>query len=99
MIASFLSQGNQTPPSTAENDDCSDSGNHYLSRSAVTGLWQSNSHGRTGTESTPAFLRDEVTFFTERRQPRWLRKGATAEKIKGDRHDTAGMQWNVACGV
>ena len=37
--------------------------------------------------------------FTERRQPRWLCEGATAEKIKGDRHDTAGMQWNGACGV
>jgi len=23
-------------------------------------------------------------------------KSATAEKIKGDRHDTAGMQWNGA---
>ncbi|WP_165930180.1 hypothetical protein [Flavobacterium ranwuense] len=29
--------------------------------------------------------------FTEWRQPRWLCEGATAEKIKGDRHDTAGM--------
>ncbi|WKL44183.1 hypothetical protein [Flavobacterium sp. ZE23DGlu08] len=37
--------------------------------------------------------------FTERRQPRWLCEGATAEKVKGDRHDTAGMQWNRACGV
>ena len=37
--------------------------------------------------------------FTERRQPRWLCEGATAEKIKGDRHDTAGMQRNGACGV
>jgi hypothetical protein len=29
--------------------------------------------------------------FAERSQPRWLCEGATAEKIKGDRHDTAGM--------
>jgi hypothetical protein len=35
---------NQTPPSTAENDDCSGSGNYYYSRSAVAGLRQSNSH-------------------------------------------------------
>ena len=34
---------NQTPPSTAENDDCSVSGNYYFSRSAVAGLRQSNS--------------------------------------------------------
>ncbi|WP_167365558.1 hypothetical protein [Flavobacterium xinjiangense] len=40
-----------------------------------------------------------MTFFTERSQPRWLGEGATAEKIKGDRHDTAGMQWSVACGA
>lgn len=26
-------------------------------------------------------------------------KSDTAEKIKGDRHHTAGMQWSVACGV
>ncbi|TDE05315.1 hypothetical protein [Flavobacterium hiemivividum] len=37
--------------------------------------------------------------FTERSQPRWLCERATAEKIKGGRHNTAGMQWNVACGV
>ena len=41
---------NLTPPSTAENDDCSGSGNYYLSRSAVAGLRQSNSRQRTGTE-------------------------------------------------
>jgi hypothetical protein len=40
-----------------------------------------------------------VPFFTERSQPRWLCEGATAEKIKGGRHDTAGMEWNAACGV
>jgi hypothetical protein len=37
--------------------------------------------------------------FTERSQPRWLCERATAEKIKGGRHNTAGMQWNVACEV
>jgi len=40
-----------------------------------------------------------VRFFTERSQPRWLSEGATAEKIRGGRHDTAGMQWSVACGA
>ena len=47
--------GNQTPPSTAENNDCSDSGNYYFSRSAVAGLRQSNSHPRPGTKRSPAF--------------------------------------------
>jgi hypothetical protein len=47
--------GNQTPPSTAENNDCSDSGNYYFSRSAVAGLRQSNSRPRPGTKRSPAF--------------------------------------------
>ena len=38
--------GNQTPPSTAENNDCSVSGNYCFSRSEVAVLRQSNSHAR-----------------------------------------------------
>jgi hypothetical protein len=53
--AGLSSIGNQTPPSTAENNDCSDSGNYYFSRSAVAVLRQSNSHRRTGTKRSPAF--------------------------------------------
>ncbi|WP_324218547.1 hypothetical protein [Flavobacterium sp.] len=41
----------------------------------------------------------EKELVRKRSQPRWLGEGATAEKIKGGRHDTAGMQWNAACGV
>jgi hypothetical protein len=32
--------------------------------------------------------------FTDRSQPRWLGEGATAENMKGGRHNTAGMQCN-----
>jgi hypothetical protein len=35
---SSYGNGNQTPPSTAEKNDCSDSGNYYFSRSAVAVL-------------------------------------------------------------
>ena len=46
-------------------------------------------------------LRDGIVRRRERErsQPRWLCEGATAEKIKGGRHNTAGMQWNGACGA
>jgi len=59
LFASFLSQGNQTPPSTAENNDCSDSGNYYFSRSAVAVLRQSNSHHRHGNGTQYRFFGTE----------------------------------------
>jgi hypothetical protein len=42
-------------------------------------------------------LQINVLIYGKRRrrewcQPRWLCEGATAEKIRGDRHNTAGMQ-------
>ena len=37
--------------------------------------------------------------FTERSQARWLGEGATAEKIKGGRHNTAEMKCSVVYGA